>query len=381
MKRKEIFRRRISLVALLVLLLALAGCKPQIKLTMLSPAEIDTGKIKKVAIGNFEVAYVNESYKEERNGVWRTRRLQLSPDQKKSISQQVRAKVVNALGAVPYFSLVYTDEFAQLENDASLQALISSQGYQTKGVDAVINGKIWVDLQKTDGADVAKSSMRFVSGGKKGSFDISVDKLIWWPYKSMRGHMTLEMKMTRLSPTEVIAVTLDSRTFSHRIGQKPMGLMDSLRAGASAVSNSSRPVASSRLEDSPMALPSFEQLIADLSYSIATNFTRKVAVTEKQVQYPIAPGGDDKAKLLIKAGAYEMAIDRLQEVTASTKLADDLYNLGLSFEAIGEYGLASISYKEALRMNMDNFIFSQGVGRIERILRENPQVKRQIAQK
>jgi hypothetical protein len=92
----------------------LLGCvsKTQ-KILVLKPAEIETKGIKKVAVGKFELAYVNESYKEERIGVWETRRLKLTAKQKEAISQQVRARVINALGLTPYFSLVYTDEFTK----------------------------------------------------------------------------------------------------------------------------------------------------------------------------------------------------------------------------------------------------------------------------
>ena len=36
------------------------------------------------------------------------------------------------------------------------------------------------------------------------NMDIEVEQLIWWPYKSARGAMALEMKMTRLNPQGVL---------------------------------------------------------------------------------------------------------------------------------------------------------------------------------
>ncbi|MCP4296804.1 MAG: hypothetical protein GY786_14480 [Proteobacteria bacterium] len=376
---------RSKITILLLLGFMCIGCaEKQRRIPVLSPAEIETRGIQKVAVGKFEIGYLNESYKEERNGVWKTRPVDLSTRQITSISQQVRARVINALGATPYFSLVYTDEFEKLENDSGLQTLISSQGYQSQGVDAVINGKIWIDLQKNDGSEVHKSSMTYAQGGGDRSLKVTVEKLVWWPFKSMRGNLTLEIKMTRINPTSVVALTVDSRTFGHRVGSLPKDLMSNVRSGFNLVNeqlSQAKSPKSSGLEHADEVLPSFDQLIAQLSASIATNFIRRVAVTEKLVAYPVDAEGDKKSVLLIEAGAYEMAIERLEKVTANKKNPEDLYNLGLSYEALGEYGIAANTYEEAIALKPLKLLYAEGAGRVERVLREHPRLKQQLSQK
>jgi hypothetical protein len=368
-----------SILVVLLIMIAV-GCAPKVNISVQMPAEINTEGIKKVAIGKFEIAYIEESAQLERNGVWVTRQIKLTKEQKLAISDQIRAKIVNVLGATPYFSLVYTDEFAKLENDAALQEMVSAEGYKSDDVDAVINGKIWLEMQKTDGSDISKVEMNFVQGGRADSLNVTVEKVVWWPYKSMRGNMTLEMKMTRLIPTEVVAINLDSRTFSHRTGGKPEGYLSSILSATQSLREGIG-AKNGKIETSDAVYPSFEQLISDLATSIATNFIRRIAVTEKVVGYQIAEGGDERAKMLIQAGAYEMGIERLQKVTSREKDPNDLYNLGLSYEAIGEYGLARVLYNDAWERDKENLIFAQGIGRIERILREYPQIKRQLSEK
>ena len=362
------------------LVLMAGGCAPQVKILVQSPAEISTKGIKKIAIGSFEVAMAEQNVQIERNGVWKTKKLAFTREQKAQIAKQVRAKIVNVLGASPYFSLVYTDEFAGLENDAALQTLISAEGYKTRQVDAVINGKLWIQSEKTDGSDIAKADMKYVEGGSQESLDLSVQKMLWWPYKAMRGNLTLEMKLTRLNPTEIVAVNTETRTFSHRIGGKLEGALDSLalaKANLSALSQDKQ----AKIENSNAVFPSFGQLVSDLATSSATNFVRRVAVTEKWVGYPVATEGDERGRLLIEAGAYEMAIERLQEVTRRKKDTSDLYNLGLAHEAIGEYGLAHTFYTDAWERDKNCLLYAQGLGRLEKTLREYPQVKRQLAEK
>jgi tetratricopeptide (TPR) repeat protein len=365
---------------LLISTFLISGCV-KATLTVLSPAEINTSKIKNVAVGGFEIGQIILKFKTERNGVWQTHPILLSEEQQKSISRSVRARVINLLTATPYFKVIFSDEFEKLASDAALQQLVSVRGYKTKNIDAVINGKIWLEIERTDGVDLSKEGLEYFRPPRSRNsigLNLTVDQVVWWPYKSTRGTLGLEIKLTRLLPTEVVATTFETRTYSQRIGGRNgesfQQIADSLTS-ALATSNSSK---TDSIESSADVLPSFEQIIADMALSIASGFVRRVAVTEKVVSYPIASGSLPNAKILIEAGAYDVAIDQLQKATAENPDPNDLYNLGLCFEAIGDYGLADSTYREAWKTDPENLLFAQGLGRIERLRRENPQLQRQL---
>jgi tetratricopeptide (TPR) repeat protein len=365
---------------LLISAFLISGCA-KATLTVRSPAEINTSKIKNVAVGGFEIGQIILKFKTERNGVWQTHPILLSEEQQKSISRSVRARVINLLTATPYFKVIFSDEFEKLASDAALQQLVSVRGYKTKNIDAVINGKIWLEIERTDGVDLSKEGLEYFRPPRSRNsigLNLTVDQVVWWPYKSMRGTLGLEIKLTRLLPTEVVATTFETRTYSQRIGGRNgesfQQIADSLTS-ALATSNSSK---TDSIESSADVLPSFEQIIADMALSIASGFVRRVAVTEKVVSYPIASGSLPNAKILIEAGAYDVAIDQLQKATADNPDPNDLYNLGLCFEAIGDYGLADSTYREAWKTDPENLLFAQGLGRIERLRRENPQLQRQL---
>ena len=365
---------------LLISAFLISGCA-KATLTVRSPAEINTSKIKNVAVGGFEIGQMMLKFKTERNGVWQTHPVLLSEEQQKSISRSVRARVINLLTATPYFKVIFSDEFEKLANDAALQQLVSVRGYKTKNVDAVINGKLWLEIERTDGVDLSKEGLEYFRPPRSRNsigLNLTVDQVVWWPYKSTRGTLGLEIKLTRLLPTEVVATTFETRTYSQRIGGRNgesfQQIADSLTS-ALATSNSSK---TDSIESSADVLPSFEQIIADMALSIASGFVRRVAVTEKVVSYPIASGSLPNAKILIEAGAYDVAIDQLQKATAENPDPNDLYNLGLCFEAIGDYGLAHTTYREAWKTDPENLLFAQGLGRIERLRRENPQLQRQL---
>ena len=365
---------------LLISVFLISGCA-KATFTVRSPAEINTRKIKNVAVGGFEIGQMMLKFKTERNGVWQTHPVLLSEEQQKSISRSVRARVINLLTATPYFKVIFSDEFEKLANDAALQQLVSVRGYKTKNVDAVINGKLWLEIERTDGVDLSKEGLEYFRPPRSRNsigLNLTVDQVVWWPYKSTRGTLGLEIKLTRLLPTEVVATTFETRTYSQRIGgsnrESFRQIADSLTS-ALATSNSSK---IDSIESSADVLPSFEQIIADMALSIASGFVRRVAVTEKVVSYPIAEGSFPNAKILIEAGAYDLAIDQLQQATAENSDPNDLYNLGLCFEAIGDYGLAHTTYREAWKTDPENLLFAQGLGRIERLRRENPQLQRQL---
>ena len=368
------------LLMLLISAFLISGCA-KATLTVRSPAEINTSKIKNVAVGGFEIGHIMLKFKTERNGVWQTHPVLLNEEQQKSISRSVRARVINLLTATPYFKVIFSDEFETLANDAALQQLVSVRGYKTKNIDAVINGKIWLEIERTDGVDLSKEGLEYFRPPRSRNsigLNLTVDQVVWWPYKSMRGTLGLEIKLTRLLPTEVVATTFETRTYSQRIGGRNgesfQQIADSLTS-ALATSNSSK---TDSIESSADVIPSFEQIIADMALSIASGFVRRVAVTEKVVSYPIASGSLPNAKILIEAGAYDVAIDQLQKATAENPDPNDLYNLGLCFEAIGDYGLADSTYREAWKTDPENLLFAQGLGRIERLRRENPQLQRQL---
>ena len=359
----------------------LTNCATSKLTSVSSPAEINTKDIRKVAIGTFEIGQLSIKFKTERNGVWKTHAVLLNEEQRKTIGRSIRSRIINLLTSTRYFKVVFTDEFEKLQNDASLQQLVSIGGYKTQDVDAVISGKLWLEIERTDGVDLSKESLEYFrppQSRRSLGLNLVVDQVVWWPYKSARGNLALEIKMTRLKPTEVLASTFETRTFAQRIGGRNKKSFQKSFQDITNQFRSSKPKKQNSIETSDEVLPSFEQIIADLALSIASNFVRRVSVTEKTVSLPIAKSDHPNTKILIEAGAYDLAIKQLQKVTAVNPDPNDLYNLGLCFEAIGDYGLAQTTYREAWEADSENLLFTKGLGRIERLRRENPHLKRQL---
>ena len=357
----------------------LSNCTKETQIKVFLPSEINTLNIKNIAVGEFNIKQIFLKYKTERNGIWETHNITLEKSHQKSISRSIRARVVNLLTSTPYFNVIFSDEFEIIESDDEIKQFISTRGYKTEKIDAVISGNIWLEIERTDGVDITKEELEYFrpSRSKRDiGLNLSVDQVVWWPYKSARGTLGLEIKMIKLNPTEIIANSFETRTFSQRIGGKST---ESFKRIGNTIYYSDNQFNSKRKKYSEKEiLPSFDQMISDLALSIASGFVQKVSVTEKTVAYPIANGTFENSKILIEAGAYDLAIEQLQKATAENANPNDLYNLGLCFEAIGDYGLALTAYREAWKSELDNLLFAKGLGRIEKLRREKSKLQRQI---
>tara|TARA_Y100001970_G_C14175937_1_gene826967 strand:+ start:72 stop:1229 length:1158 start_codon:yes stop_codon:yes gene_type:complete len=357
----------------------LSSCSKVTQVKVFNPSEIDTLNINNVAIGEFNIQQIFLKYKTERNGTWETYKIALDNSQKKSIGRSIRARVVNLLTSTPYFKVIFRDEFKKLETDDEIKQFISTSGYRTENIDAVISGNIWLEIERTDGVDISKEELQYFRPPRSKrdlGLNLSIDQVVWWPYKSTTGTLGLEVKMIKLNPTEIVANSFETRTFSKRIGGRNK---ESFQRIGETISSSNNQFNSKndKYSDNEI-LPAFNQIIADLAISIANGFVQKVSVTEKKETLTIANGDFENSKILIEAGAYNLAIEQLQKTTAENPNPNDLYNLGLCFEAIGDYGLAITTYREAWEREPDNLLFAKGLGRIEKLLREKPKLQKQL---
>ena len=226
-------------------------------LSVRSPAEINTREIRKVAVGAFEIGQLAIKFKTERNGAWETHPVLLNEEQQKTISRSIRSRVINLLTSTPYFKVEFTDEFEKLGNDAALQQLVSVGGYKTQDVDAVISGKLWLEIERTDGVDLSKESLEYFRpphSRRSLGLNLTVDQVVWWPYKSARGSLALEIKMTRLKPTKVLASTFETRTFAQRIGGRNKESFQKIFQGINTQFTSSKPEENDSIETSDEVL-------------------------------------------------------------------------------------------------------------------------------
>ena len=372
--------RKISWILLVILL---SACSEKTSLQILQPAEIDTSDIQRIAIGIFEVGVIQEDFVTERGGNWSKKSANLNNEERQILSRNIRARITNQLTKVPFFEVLLTDEFSSLENDAALQQMIATQGYVTRDVDAVLSGKIWLTSERLDGVDLQKISLKYFtpanSRQKIPAEKLTVQQLVWWPYKQLSGSLIVELKLVRLQPTEIVATDVVHRKFAQRVGGSPGGIVDQAEERMSSLQDFLEDQGDDQsVTRTSEVLPPLSVMVGEMVASVGADFVRRVSVSQSTVEYPVAEDGDEQARLLILGGAYESALQRLQGQTANDPNSEDLYNLGLCFEALGDYGLALLNYRAAHQIDETNLMYAQGIGRIENLQRQFPQLRSQI---
>jgi tetratricopeptide (TPR) repeat protein len=374
---------RLRQIGWIFFLFLVSSCSEKTSLQIFQPAEIDTSGIQRIAIGVFEIGVVQENIAVERAGDWTKKSAKLTDEERQILSRNIRTRITNQLTKVPFFEVLLTDEFSSLENDAALQQMIATQSYITRDVDAVLSGKIWLTSERLDGVDLQKISLKYFtpadSQQKIPAENLTIQQLVWWPYKQLSGSLIVDLKLVRLQPTEIVATDLVHRRFAQRVGGSPVGIVDQAKTDTSSLRDSLE----GQNEDQPAAsttegLPSLTAIVGEMVASVGADFVRRVSPIQSTVEYPVAEEGDEQARLLILGGAYESALQRLQGLTARDPNSEDLYNLGFCFEALGDYGLALLNYRAAHQMDGTNLVYAQGIGRIENLQRQFPKIRSQI---
>ena len=374
---------RLRQIGWIFYLFLVSSCSEKTSLQIFQPAEIDTSDIQRVAIGVFEIGVVQENIAVERAGDWTKKSVKLTDEARQILSRNVRALLANQLTKVPFWEILLTNEFSSLENDAALQQMIATQSYITRDVDAVLSGKIWLTSERLDGVDLQKISLKYFTPAdlqqKIPAEKLTIQQLVWWPYKQLSGSLIVELKLLRLQPTEIVATDLVHRRFAQRVGGSPVEIVDQGEQGMILLRDSLE----GQNEDQPAVstsegLPSLTVIVGEMVASVGADFVRRVSPIQSTVEYPVAEDGDEQARLLILGGAYESALQRLQGLTARDPNSEDLYNLGLCFEALGDYGLALLNYRAAHQMDDTNLVYALGIGRIENLQRQFPKLRSQI---
>ena len=116
--------------------------------------------------------------------------------------------------------------------------MIATQSYITRDVDAVLSGKIWLTSERLDGVDLQKISLKYFtpadSQQKIPAENLTIQQLVWWPYKQLSGSLIVELKLVRLQPTEIVATDLIHKRFAQRVGGSPVGIVDQAKKDTSS---------------------------------------------------------------------------------------------------------------------------------------------------
>ncbi|MBU2510113.1 tetratricopeptide repeat protein [bacterium] len=122
-----------------------------------------------------------------------------------------------------------------------------------------------------------------------------------------------------------------------------------------------------------------QKIILQLVNNTTAEFLKTISPYKAKIVAEIASGGNDKVEEKLEKGRYQ----EVKNILKGSKEPDDLYNLGLAYEAtastIEDYEDALYYYSQALDKSPGTRLYAQGIGRMEFQLRVANRLKKQTA--
>lgn len=115
-----------------------------------------------------------------------------------------------------------------------------------------------------------------------------------------------------------------------------------------------------RLKSDPTLPPNPLDVKISLSKHIVDTYLKQISQYTVETTLDVA-GGDAIAVNYIRGNAFELAINRLENIE---RTEEDSFNLGLSYESIAEYRQAARYYQEALDKDPGNQTYLQSLERV-----------------
>lgn len=125
------------------------------------------------------------------------------------------------------------------------------------------------------------------------------------------------------------------------------------------------------LSDSGRLVDSGGKLVHKGINRVANQFTKQIVPYREKIKSEILRGGDSVAVKLIENDALNLAINRLDKLvsTDSSPELEDVYNLGLAYEALSELQQALVFYEKANDIDSDQNAVTSALKRVRRIVR------------
>ena len=117
-----------------------------------------------------------------------------------------------------------------------------------------------------------------------------------------------------------------------------------------------------KLENNPSVPANSLDIQVRLGNHIVDRYLRRISQYTEQTELEVA-SGDSIAMNYIKGNAYEMAINRLENIE---RAKEDSFNLALAYESIGENNQAAKFYQEALDKDPKNKSYKKALRRVRK---------------
>jgi len=364
----------------LILIFGLVSCTDKLQFsTSISPS-VELNSIRTLAIGDVRILQNDELNMHDQLGNWTVRQKIL---EKKGLKKFVKLSLISNLSRFSDYNIVDLAEFSKMFND-ELKSIKPVGGMSIKEIDAVLNLKIAVRVVTQNGQfERVKSFSRRTSRkvGKKWKTveHISQDRKITEPYQTRTASIFMTGELVKVSGGKIRLLKTFSEVsvVSMGSGFVPGSFTQSVDGNFLPFFNGDNRSKEEKIGNLPLLALNHETLgtlpngSANMSYRMALQISNMIL--PKFARYTVLAtrtidsGGDEAAVNYLKQARVMKAKEKIEEIISSTedKSAENLYNLGICYEALGEPRIAIQLYEEALRLDEANSNVIEALGALQ----------------
>jgi len=267
-------------------------------------------------------------------------------------------KVSSDVASLLYNKIKQTNYFLALQPDEIESKLVKAKFKQTDLLDLTKAKEISLALD-VDGLIYAEIASYQVQADEKGVEQVR--KSVWTGeyLRDVEGKIVEEMIDGQMAKKKLFEEKVIDQKYVIRRGvvNLTFHIIDGLSGNLSVATNITKSYDSGKVPiDEIKSLPNAEKILRDLASEVITEFVYQIAPRPTLVKRKILSGEGfiEEGKIYASSSLWNEAIDTWMKAERSFPNNSGIYyNLGLAYEAIGEYRNAEAYYRKAILLKED----------------------------
>ena len=368
------------LIVILVISSGLISCSHKIQFNTQIQGKPELNSIKRFAIGEIKVVQVNELVLRDRKGDWSVREQKLNTD---GFEELIKKSLISNLDKFSRYDLIDLEQFRAVYSD-NLKSIRPASGFKIIGIDAVVNLNVSFNVTDQEGSFDSVKTFYQSASSKQGKKWVQTQKssnqsIVVQPYQIRAVTATVHVEIIKVengnikhlgSFSDAFVISLGKGLVPNSFSQEPKGEFMSFLSGDDSSKDEkviNQPFYKLNHEVGNSAPGSGDNLASRLGIGITNKILPYISSYTVLATRTIDTGGDDVSVEFLKTGKIEEAKTRIESLLGDEeqKTVENIYNLGICFEALGDSQIARQYYEEALAIDEGNGNLIEALGALE----------------
>ena len=368
------------LIVILVISSGLISCSHKIQFNTKIQGKPELNSIKRLAIGEIKVVQATELVLRDRKGNWSVREQKLNTD---GFEELIKKSLISNLDKFSGYDLIDLEQFRAVYSD-NLKSMRPASGFKVMGIDAVLNLNVSFNVTDQEGSFDSVKTFYQSASSKQGeewvqTQNSSNQSIVVEPYQIRAVTATIHVEIIKvengnikqvISFSDAFVISLGKGLALYSFSQEPKEGFMSFFSGDDTSKDEkvlNQPFYKLSHEVGSSNPGSGDNIASRLGIGITNKILPYISRYTVIVTRTIDTGGDDVSVEFLKTGKIEEAKTRIESLLGDEeqKTAENIYNLGICFEALGDSQIARQYYEEALAIDEGNGNLIEALGALE----------------